>query len=449
MHIPPDGSGGGVTSFRRILRNSATLIAARVVSKFAMTLFMIVLARRLGAESFGVYSSIIAFIAFFSLVEEFGLTQPMIRRIARNRGEGTRILGEVLAVKAALGVGAYLLLLGTSIGLGVSPEITAVLGLSMILEILALTVTRAFEAYERMREVAIITIAERSLLCSTGIAAVFLGGSLAWVAAAYLVTFAGSLALATTMFGRAVGPIRVRPPRDGWRPMLREAAPFLVSSVLSIVWTRVDIYLLTSFRSAQEVGWYNAALRVVEAQIFIPVAILGSVFPVLSRLEGGSRAEFNGILGKNFLFLAALGGLIAAGTWLFAPEIIDLLFGVTYIQSAEVLRIFSPMIALAFLNYLFSGALIAMGREVIATITLGLGAAVCVTLGFAAIPAWGAPAAGAIKLGAETVAFLFQGSILLWLVVRGAGDAAGTAARRPGGLRGESADREYRHTEVL
>ncbi len=383
-----------------------------------MTLFMIILARKLGAEEFGVFSSILAFIAFFSLVEEFGLNAPMIRRIARHRDRGPVILGEVFGVKVVLGLAAYLLLLATAIGLGVTPAITAILGLSMIFEILALTVTRAFEAYERMKDVAIITILERSLLCLAGVAAVYLGGSLVYVSLAYLFTFVCSLTLAAAMFNRRVAPFRPRASRETWKPMLREATPFLVSSILSIVWTRVDIYYLTSFRSAAEIGWYTAALRVVEAQIFIPVAILGSLFPVLSRLQGESVAAFNRILGKNFVFLMGLGAAVAWVTYAFSSEIISLLFGELYQESAGMLRIFAPMILFSFLNYLFSGALIAMGRELLATLTLGLGAVVCLVLGFAYIPQGGAAAAGYIKFGAEGLAFFFQGAVLLWLILK-------------------------------
>ena len=381
-----------------------------------MTLFMIILARRLGSADFGVFSSVVAFIAFFSLVEEFGITPPMIRRIARAREEGPRILGDIVGLKLVLGSVAYLLLVATSAVAGVSPLIAAVLGLSMIFEILAQTVTRAFEAYERMRDVAIITIVERSLLCVLGVAAVWLTGSLVAVGAAYLVTFVSSLSLSTWLFRRNIGAFRPVFSRSAWWPVMREALPFLTASILSTIWTRVDIYFLTTFRTPAEVGSYSAALRVVEAQIFIPVAILGSVFPVLARLQGGPPREFNRILGKNFVFLLATGVLIAAGTYLFAGQVIAILFGDGYRDSAATLRVFAPMIVFSFLHYLTSGALVALGREMLTTLTLGLGAVLCVTLGFIFIPEGGSHAAGVIKVVAEGTSFGIQGAVLAWMV---------------------------------
>lgn len=242
------------TGFRKILKNSIILIGARITSKFAMTAFMVILARTLGAEAFGVYSSVLAFIAFFALVEEFGLTPPMIRRIAKSPDQGGKILGAVLGLKVILGVLAYLLLMVTSISLNVSPQITAILGISMIFEFLSLTITRAFEAYEKMNYVAIITIVERVVLSVTGIGAVLLAGSLVALSYAYLFTFICSLAIAVHLFRTRVSPFRVHVPRESWKMLVREAGPFVASGFLSIFWTRADIYFLTSFRSPGRSG---------------------------------------------------------------------------------------------------------------------------------------------------------------------------------------------------
>ncbi len=419
---PIPRSQPAATGFRGILRNSATLIGARIVSKFAMTVFMVILARRLGIEDFGVYSSILAFIAFFSLIEEFGMTPPMIRKISRSRPEGGAILGSVLGLKLILGGFAYAALMIASFWLDISPGITAILGLSMIFEILALTVTRAFEAFERMKYIAVITIIERVLLGVTGLGAVYMGWSLPGLSYAYLFTFLVSLVVSVCLFRRHIAPFELNFPRHEWKALLREAIPFLTASVLSLIWTRSDIYFLTSYRTSAEVGWYTAALRIVEAQIFIPVAILGSVFPVLARLYGPSLSEFTRILVKNFYFLLGVGFILAAGIYLYSAEIVLILFGQDYRESAQILRIYSPVIMFTFVNYLLGGALIAMGRERLATMTLGLGAALCVVCGFYFIPGGGGRAAGYIKLVAEAFSFVFQ-SLLLIVLLRRSGMA--------------------------
>jgi O-antigen/teichoic acid export membrane protein len=155
------------------------------------------------------------------------------------------------------------------------------------------------------------------------------------------------------------------------------------------------------------------------------------VFPVLARLQGGSQGEFNRMLGKNFLFLFAAGIVIAAGTYLMAGPIISILFGEQYADSAGMLRILAPMILFSFMHYLTSGALVAMGREILTTLTLCLGAAISVTLGFMFIPASGAHAAGLIKVAAEGVTFVIEGALLAGFILK----AHAGAAHQPSGLR--------------
>ena len=108
------------------------------------------------------------------------------------------------------------------------------------------------------------------------------------------------------------------------------------------------------------------------------------------------------------------GLLIASVTWLFAPQIVAILFGEGYRESAVILRVFAPVVVFSFLHYLTSGALVAMGRELLTTLTLGIGAAVCIVLGFIYILAEGARAAGLIKVVAEGTSFAIQGGVLAW-----------------------------------
>lgn len=113
-----------------------------------------------------------------------------------------------------------------------------------------------------------------------------------------------------------------------------------------------------------------------------------------------------------------VGGCVAAGTYIFAEDIVAILFGSSYADSARVLKIFSPMIFFSFLNYLLGGALIAMGKEIFPTVILGLGALVCVVSGFYFIPVEGTSAAAYIKLAAETLSFALQGVFLGWMLVK-------------------------------
>ena len=95
---------------RRILWNSATLIATRSITKIGTTLLVILIARKLGDGQFGVFSSLTAFVSLFGILTEFGLTVPLIRTLAQRAETPGDMLGRVILIKVVLGVCSILLL---------------------------------------------------------------------------------------------------------------------------------------------------------------------------------------------------------------------------------------------------------------------------------------------------------------------------------------------------
>jgi O-antigen/teichoic acid export membrane protein len=393
---------------RRVLRNSSRLIIARIVTKVATTGLTILIARTQGDENFGVYSTLFSFIALFSILEEFGLTVPMIRRLAKRESSPGVVLGRVLALKMPLGAVAYVLLILASYLFHLSLELAFIFGASMFFEMLAVSVTRSFEGFERMEYVAFLTIVERSVLCSLGIAILLLGGGLSLLGGAYVFTNLLVLIIGTRLFRRQYGRIELHIDKQEGRRLLREAAPFFVSGFFAVLYNRTDIYFLSMYRSLAEVGWYNAAYRIIDAQMFIPVSIVSSVFPVLARYYGKQPHMFYRLHSRSFYLLLILGLSITVATYVAASFIILTLYAEKYAQAIVILQILSLMLCFYFVNFLLGNALIAAGREKLSTATLILGTGLNVSLNVLFIPRYGVQGAAWAKVGTEFFAFVFQ-----------------------------------------
>ena len=52
----------------KVAKNSAVVLGAKVISSLLLMAMAVLLARSLGAESFGVYSFVFAYIAFFNVL---------------------------------------------------------------------------------------------------------------------------------------------------------------------------------------------------------------------------------------------------------------------------------------------------------------------------------------------------------------------------------------------
>ena len=405
---------------RRIVSNSVTLIASRILTKIATTLLIIYVARSLGDERFGVFSSLLAFMALFSLIVEFGLTVPLIRKIAHGIHDPGEALGRVLTLKIPLSLMGFGLLVGSSFFFDIPISLALVFGISMVIEMLALSVTRSFEGFEKMKYVALITIVERTFFCALGFIVLFLGGSLFALAWVYVVTNLISLALGVYLFTKRFSGFRLSLPRDRVVPLLREAFPFFVATVFSVLYARADIFLLTTFSTTAEVGWYNAAVRIIDAQMFVPVAIVGSVFPVLSRYYVSEPRRFAEVYKSSFYVLLGLGIAVSLVTLFFADSIITYLYTAQFAKAIEPLKILSIMLSFYYVNFLVGNALIATGRERFATATLAIGALLNIVLNSVLIPRYGTHGAAWAKVVTEVAAFCIQFYLLVRVIgVRG------------------------------
>jgi len=174
----------------------------------------------------------------------------------------------------------------------------------------------------------------------------------------------------------------------------------------------VDILFLTTYTSAQETGWYNAAMRVVEAQMFIPTAIVASLFPVMSRHARTDLAVFHRLYRRSLLVMVGLGILTMVPTYVASPLIVRVLFGPGYESSTMLLQTLSVMLFFFFSNFLLGNALIALGRERLSTVTIAVGAALSIVLNAAVVPRFGAAGASVVRLIAEVVSFGLQLTLL-------------------------------------
>jgi len=397
---------------RDIIQNSATLIAARIGTKLATTFLIIYVARTVGEVSFGIFSSILALVALYGLLIDFGLTVPLIRRLAQGTAEPGMAVGKVLATKTPLGIASAALFMITSIILGLPVLLSFAFAVGMFFEAQVLTSIRSFEGFERMDRVATLTVVERLIYCVGGFAVIWGGAGLFGLSCIYLLSNSITLLISVRFFQRLYGRLRIHFSFRESGILLREALPFFTAGLFSVLYNKADVFILTIHRTQAEVGWYNAAGRIIEAQMFIPTAIVASIFPVLSRKYSNDFQAFLRLQRQSAVALFSVGSLITVATYLLAEEIVGLLFTQNFFSSVEILRITSLMLPFFFANFSFGSALIACGKERWSAATLAIGSVVNVLVNLYFIPNYGAKGAAVVRVMTEIIAFSFQGYVL-------------------------------------
>ena len=389
-----------------IVRNWSLLACAQVASSAIALVFMVFISRRLGDVEFGRLFLALTLTTLVGVAVDLGLSQVMIRAIAREHGLARPYLRRAALVVAAAGTSLYLLLLGAIKVLGFTAEVQSlvgILGLLMIAEGFSQILGAVFQAHERMLIPALTRLAGNAFSLVVVVPLIQLGQG-ATAVAGVLVLAAALRVLFQLIQLRRLDGLRISGQRaPAVDVLLRGGLPFLAAQTLGLFVAKVDVPILGRLSGEAAVGWYAASSRLMEASNFVPVVLLIAMFPVLSRLWVQSPSEFQITVRKTLHFLLILTVPVTVTLFVLSQEIIGFFFTLrSYAPAVPILRVQAFSIGLIFVDYLLTCVLMAAGRVWLAI--LGAACVLNPALNFVLIPAFDLSSAnGAIGAAIATL----------------------------------------------
>lgn len=350
-------------NYLKIVNNSLLLLSARVVAKFATILVIFLIARFLGVEGFGILSTLFALTIFAGLVSDFGLVLPTIRDISIQTKDENIIFGKTISARvfwsfiSMFGIFA----IGTYLKLPVLPII--LFSLSSVLEAFSTSLIRSFEGRQEMKTVTLFTVIERLSYSVFVISALLFDPTISSIAVGVTVSYLLMSFFAFSLFRRRFGKIQWNYSWGRFRSYSMIGLPFVITSIFSAVYYKADTIILAMFSNPAEVGYYNASMRIIEAQMFVPMTLMASIFPTISSLYANRDRSLAVAFRKFFYFFLASGLVLSVIMILFANNIIDIFYSIRFRDSIPILRILSLMLLFYFVNFLFSQTLIALKEE--------------------------------------------------------------------------------------
>ncbi len=329
---------------QRLAQNAMALAAGGIVAQLVFTLVEVLIARRLGAEAYGVFVTAYSWSLLGSIVMGAGTGMWTIQEGSRDHGRLPLLFGTGLAV---VGAGFAILYLGVIAAHRGFPDNSILSFLVVFLPyglILALQTTLAsvYAAYQTM-----------------GISALFQGTAPLGILAAWFLLAGQSVSLQAVGYAYVVGGgavtalwlvltlRRVRPKFDAANALavLRDSNQYAMSNILGHVYTRADIVMLSALAGIREAGIYAAAYKLVELVSKVAV-VSGRVFaPAIFKAshEPGKAYQVFSSMMTRFM---AIAGLVAGVTaFILADELIVALFGEKFAASASILRILGGVMA--------------------------------------------------------------------------------------------------------
>ncbi len=382
-------------------------------------LAIIYLARVLGAAAFGWFTFAQAFLVYFVLLVDSGLSMFGMREIARSRDSAGSVVLNLFALRILAASILFLLASIVVLLLPVSAELRLFfLATFLFVFYRALNADWVFQGLERMEFNALAKIIYASL--SFSLIVVFVRSASDLAKAPLIQALCGILVTIAFFFflARFILSLRglsVTPSR--WWSYFVQALPLGVSVILIQIYANFDTIMLGFMDKPVVVGYYNAAYRIFNILVGGFALWQSTALPIMSRRLAEDIASAQNFI-KQYLRLSLLLIIpLTLAVFLAAPVIINVIFGLEYQQAFLALQILIWNLIILTVGSVYSATiLIPAGRYKRFLLAVAVGAVVNIALNFILIPPFSFVGAAVATLVAEissaTISFFFARQVL-------------------------------------
>lgn len=404
-----------------------------------------ILARLLGVSLYGVYGLLLAYGSLLQIAADFGLYLHLTRSLGQVPGEKN---DQAYIVSQTAGLRLALLAASFGAGLLAASCLPSLRGALLPLGVVALGLS--FQSISQLlmgifqaqgviwRATVGDTIGRLVQVVGLLLCASFFTDNFLLVATTlFLVSTSVTWSIHWYLRPRAFS-LRPRFSKVLWKDILVQAWPLALLLFLNIIYFRIDMVILSLFRSAQEVGWYALAYRIIESGLFFPAMFGGLLLPRLTRLAGQDKAEaVQQLLQESLRFMLLVAGYVLVVGWQEARPILTIIAGQEFQPSVPLFQILLLAFICMLFGNIFGFSLVALRRQKVLVILYACLVAFNVLGNSATIPIWGAAAAAWMTVATELIASTVAGvalhrryhfSVRWWYMLRVIGVTAATAA---------------------
>lgn len=350
---------------KKIVYNATFSSIVKVIDTFLALVITALLTRYLGPAGFGDYIIIFTFWYIFMVLADLGLYSITVREISQNDDRESEIISNALTLRMVST--AMIFLLG----------IAAVFFFPYKYDIKIGVVIASFGFWAMFSAQVLLGLFQKKLRIDKAALADMLGRAVQLVLVIFIIkgnypllsiiaAFSVSafvIFAANIWFVRKFVSLVFSADFKIWKKMIREGWPLALSAVLVMLYFRLNIITLSLIKGEEAVGYFGAAYKVLENVIFFPAMLVGLVMPIMSRAAKEDMEKFKDIISKVTKVLIVLLAPLAAMTVVLSGEIIQIIAGKNFGESAGALDILIFAAALIFLATLWSNAIIALGKQ--------------------------------------------------------------------------------------
>lgn len=404
-----------------LLRGSFWSLFSQIIAKLCMLAMSLIAARSLGVAGFGWFASLQAISLLSVAVWDLGFSPMITREVAAGRRDLMALIRSALTARLWLLPGWIILYVGGCEILGVRPgeQLVAaiIIAVGGLISGLSSLLNAGLQGQLRFRASAMSLAVGRTISTLISITTVIMMGTfhLTGFAVAFLI---GEIVILWTeskiLRSEIRGPLIQLQPKIALDD-LRHAVPYALNGMFTLIYNRLDVFLVFAFAGSFQAGIFAPASRAQDALMLMPVTASAAVMPVASKRFGENNNP-GALRNTGIAALAMSLGLtlpVIVVMFFGAHRILPQLLGESYQDSIGVFKVAIWSLVFIAVAQPFFSLIVAAGKAKQLNVAYGAGL-ITALLGHALFdPVFGALAGAWVAVARDAVACLV-GCAIAW-----------------------------------
>jgi O-antigen/teichoic acid export membrane protein len=397
-----------MTLTKKIAWNTIIHTAGKFSASLVGLVTIGLITRYLGTEGYGYYTTIFAYLFFFSTIGDLGLYLVAVNELGKTNDK-RKLFSNIFTMRFVSGI----ILMGLAsalIWLFPYPiEIklgTLIISISVFLMMNDQILTALFQKEMKTKFVAMAEIIGKVVIL--GLVFAMIKKDAGFMAILFVSVFGFLIHFIFNLFfARKILPFKFEFDKQIWKNILEKSWPVATYMIFSMIYFKADTIILSLYHPQSVVGIYGAPYKILEVLIAFPAIFMGLVSPHLSEAwEKKDKISFSRKFNKAYDFLSVVIWPLIIGTVVLAKPIMLLIAGKQFVASIPVLQILIVATGIIFWAHLTTFGVVAIGKQKQMMKYYIFSSILALALYFIFIPTYGVYAAGSITVLIELLIFI-------------------------------------------
>ena len=380
----------------KYFKNTSWLLGEKIMRMVVGLFVGIWVARYLGPEQFGLFSYAQSFVGLFTAIATLGLNGIVVRELVKDESRRDSLIGTAFWLKV-IGALVVLIILAIAVNFTSNDSYTNIL----VFIIASATIFQSFNVVDfyfqsKVMSKFVVYANIISLLLSSIIKVLLILNEAPLEAFAWVILFDSFVLACGFIYFYIKNDLSVLK----WKfnkivaySLLKDSWPLIFSGTALMIQAYIDQVMIKEMIGTIEVGYYSVAMRLIAVFGFIPMLLKSSLFPAIQNAKKQSDELYQNRLLNYYRFNFLLFLITAIPIFIFAEQIVILLFGIEYKNAGVLLALMTSRLLFANMGVSRGAFILTENLMRFSMLTMILGTITNVLLNYLWIPEYGAKGA--------------------------------------------------------